>query len=181
MTEYQKPSNPQYNVRYYYYEGLLKPPSETMGVVNVEFSVYDAYDASQYMKPISIYYFLTMKLIKTITISYFFCALLFAQDFMEISWRSLDAEFNKEFIGAYRDTVKKYNRQLLRDAPKKDDKVLVTVSIKDNSIDLKSITGSSNDGRYKPFVDEYLEKLDESILEKLKEEIMSGLSRTQKT
>ena len=45
MTEYQKPSNPQYNVRYYYYEGLLKPPSETMGVVNVEFSVYDAYDA----------------------------------------------------------------------------------------------------------------------------------------
>ena len=45
MTEYQKPSSPQYNVRYYYYEGLLKPPSETMGVVNVEFSVYDAYDA----------------------------------------------------------------------------------------------------------------------------------------
>ena len=44
MTEYQKPSNPQYNVRYYYYEGLLKAPSEIMGVVNVEFSVYDTYD-----------------------------------------------------------------------------------------------------------------------------------------
>ena len=81
-----------------------------------------------------------MRFIKTITISTFYAS-LFAQDFMEISWRSLDAEFNKEFIGAYRDTVKKYNRQLLRDAPKKDDKVLVTVSIKDNSIDLKSITG----------------------------------------
>ena len=98
---------------------------------------------------------------------FLFEASLFAQDFMEISWRSLMLSF-KEFIDAYRDTVKKYNRQLLRDAPKKDDKVLVTVSIKDNSIDLKSITGSSNDGRYKPFVDEYLEKLDESILEKLK-------------
>ena len=109
-----------------------------------------------------------MRFIKTLTISSIICASLFGQDFMEISWRSLDADFNKEFIGAYRDTLKKYNRQLLRDAPKKDDKVLVTVAIKDNRIDLKSITGSSNDGRYKPFVEEFLEKLDESIIEKLK-------------
>jgi len=45
MTIYQRSTNPQYNIRYYYYEGLLKTPDPSMqNIVNVEFSVYDSYD-----------------------------------------------------------------------------------------------------------------------------------------
>jgi len=87
---------------------------------------------------------------------------------MKISWRSLDDEFNKEFIGAYRDTVKKYNRDAYRNAPKKDDKLIVIVSVTNSGVELDKLKCITDDGEIKSFYNEYVDMLDSSTINKLK-------------
>jgi len=45
INSYQKPSKPQDNISYYFYEAILKQPRSQETDVNVEFTVYDDYDA----------------------------------------------------------------------------------------------------------------------------------------
>ena len=59
-----------------------------------------------------------------------------SQDFTVIKWSSLELEINRKFIGAYLDTLQKYDldKYLTGNPPKKNDKLFIKVIIKNNEI-----------------------------------------------